>query len=108
MIVLIFLFIFIPQIVLAYNRPGCAGWPTGEQWDAELCSKLSNPSLLYGPFYKNPESIYDKNCLKTNQDERVLLANGQGLCMHFHACANEKCQLLEKNNLPAYSVVKEV
>jgi hypothetical protein len=28
--------------------------------------------------------------------------------MHFHACANEKCQLLEKNNLPAYSVVKEV
>ena len=89
----------------AYNRPGCPGWPSQDEWETDLREKLSDPSLLHGPFFRHPTKIYVQECLHDEDlSDHNVLSKGKGLCMHRHACANEQCQIVERSNIPAYTV----
>ena len=88
---------------VAYNRPGCQDWPKEDEWQG-LAQQLSDPSRLYGPFL-DPAADYEQHCMQEAQPDFFdVLASGEGICMSNPACANQRCLLWEKHNLPAYSV----
>ena len=91
-------------VVDAYNRPGCRGWPTLEQWDQELRQELTDPDYLHGPFTRFANAAYAERCLLGPQDLDTVLNGGDGLCQANHGCINQRCQWRDRSNLPAYTL----
>ena len=87
---------------VAYNRPGCDGWPTWDDWQ-ELRRELSDPDLLYGPI-NNPNLEWAWKCAKPEPTVDPSLSQGNGICIQTQACINYQCNWFSSVNLPRYSV----
>lgn len=89
--------------VATYSRMGCHNWPADSVWQEELGSQLTPKSTLHGPFQWS--SLYARECMLGESGSNFdVLAGGKGLCMSNHYCANENCDELGRNNIPAYSI----
>lgn len=90
-----FLFVLLANLstLFAYNAPGCPSWPTLDEWEEEIATKLSDDAALHGPYPEASSLRYFKDeCEKLGTNAYAISKAGDGICMQAFACSHEFCR----------------